>query len=439
MKEQIIQQAKKHGVEFIKLQFTDILGNMKNINITIDLLEKALDNQIMFDGSSIDGFARIEESDMYLYPDLNTFIILPGEISGSVVEARIICDIYTADGKPFEGDPRYILKKALAEAAKDGYTMYAGPELEFFLFKLDQNGNPTLTTNDKAGYFDLSTIDKGHVAKREMCLVLKKMGFVVEASHHECAPGQHEIDFKYEDALKAADYIITFKAVVKQIAEKYGFYATFMPKPISGIAGSGMHLNMSLFKNDVNAFYDENDEYKLSEIAYSYIAGLLNHAKGLSVITNPNINSYKRLVAGYEAPVNIAWAFKNRSPLIRIPTAKGNATRVELRNPDPSCNPYLTIAVSLVAGLNGIKNSITPPAPANFNIYEQSKKELDNQNIEVLPENLKVALDYMLKDDLIKETLGDHVVNTITNAVTKDWNEYQLHITTFEIDRYLHL
>lgn len=435
MKDRIIKEAKANDVKFIKLQFTDIFGVMKNINISINQLEKALDNEIMFDGSSIDGFARIEESDMYLYPDLETFMILPKELTGDVAEARLICDVHTSDGEPFAGDPRYILKKVVAEAADMGYQMNVGPELEFFLFKLDAEGNPTLTTPDKATYFDLDHIDTGHIAKREMCMVLQEMGFKVEASHHENAPGQHEIDFKYEDALKSADNIITFKAVVKQIAARHGLYATFMPKPIFGIAGSGMHTNQSLAKDGVNVFYDKKDELGLSKVAYYYIAGILNHAKGLSVVTNPTINSYKRLVTGFEAPISIAWAVQNRSPLIRIPSPRGSGTRIEMRNPDPSCNPYLAIAVSLAAGLDGIKKAKQPPKRIDGNIYHLNHKD----SIDTLPENLHEALGYMLKDDVIKNTLGEHVVNCITNAVNSDWAEYHQAITSFEIDKYLQL
>jgi len=437
MKEKILKQVKDSKVKFIKLQFTDILGVMKNINITADQLEKALDNEIMFDGSSIDGFARIEESDMFLYPDLETFLILPTKLSGDVVEARIICDVYNANREPFNGDPRYILKKVVNEVASMGYEINVGPEMEFFMFKLDEQGNPTLNPSDQANYFDLSTTDKAHVVKREMCLILQEMGFEVEAAHHENAPGQHEIAFRYQSALKSADNIMTFKATVKQVAEAHGLYATFMPKPVFGLAGSGMHMNQSLFKDGKNAFYDEKDAIGLSKEAYHYVAGILKHAKGTSLLTNSNINSYKRLVSGYEAPINICWATKNRSPLIRVPASRGNGTRIELRNPDPSCNPYLAFAGVIAAGLDGIKNELIPPTRIEGNTYEFTKEEA--KDIEVLPENLKMALNYMLRDELIKETLGEHVVNCLTNATNEEWDNYRKIVTPYETDKYIYL
>ena len=438
-KKKILEIIKNQEVKFIKLEFTDIFGVMKNINISVDQLEKALNNEIMFDGSSIDGFARIEESDMYLYPDLDTFLVLPKALTGKEREARFICDVYTADGKPFAGDPRFILKKVVKAAAELGYQMNVGPELEFFLFKLDTDGHPTLTPSDKALYFDMDHLDTAHLAKKEMCLVLQDMGFKVEATHHECAPGQHEIDFKYEEALKSADNIITFKSVVKQIAQNHGLYATFMPKPIYGIAGSGMHLNQSLAQNGINVFADPKDELGLSKIAYYYIAGILNHAKGLSLLVSPQINSYKRLVAGFEAPVNIAWAIRNRSPLIRVPSPRGESTRIEMRNPDPSCNPYLAIAGALAAGLDGIKKKEMPPKRIDGNIYELSEKELTAQHIETLPENLGEALEYMLQDELIKKTLGQHITERIASAAKEDWTQYRQLVTPYEVDKYLHL
>ena len=352
----IIQLVKENGVKFIRLQFTDIFGSLKNVAITDKQLEKALDNQIMFDGSSISGFVRIEESDMYLRPNLDSFVIFPWRPQQGKV-ARLICDIYRPEGLPFEGDPRNILKKVLKEAEDLGYSMNVGPECEFFLLNTDENGKPVLKTQDNAGYFDLSPLDAGENVRRDIALVLEDMGFEIEASHHEVAEGQNEIDFKYEDALTTADNIMTFKLVVKSIAQRHGVYATFMPKPFFGINGSGMHVNMSLNKDGKNAFVDENDKLGLSATAYSFIAGLVKNIKGISAITNPLVNSYKRLVPGYEAPVYIAWSAKNRSPLIRVPASRGNGTRIELRCPDPSSNPYLVLACLLAAGLDGIKNN----------------------------------------------------------------------------------
>ena len=431
--EEILKQAKDGNVEFIRLQFTDILGNMKNQNITISQLESALNNEKSFDGSSIDGFARIEESDMYLYPDLDTFKILPKCLSGDVVEARILCDIYTTDGKQFEGDPRYILKKSLKEAKKLGYEMMVGPELEFFLFPLDENGYPKLKINDTASYYDLSTRDKGHVIKRDMCLALGEMGIEVESAIHECAPGQHEINFKYSDALHSADNILTYKFVVKEIAYQHGYYATFMPKPIKDMAGSGMHMNLSLFKDNENVFEDASAELGLSIEAYQFIAGIMKHAKGLTAITNRTINSYKRLVPGHEAPTYITWAAKNRSPMIRIPSAEGKRTRIEMRNPDPTCNPYLALAAILAAGLEGMKNKSTPPECMDCNIYELSESEIKKKNIELLPENLNEALKYLLEDELIRKTLGSHVINCMKNIIRTEWDNYRTEISLYEL------
>ena len=360
-KDDVIRLVKEQDVQFIRLQFTDIFGTLKNVAITAGQLEKALDNKCMFDGSSIEGFVRIEESDMYLRPDTNTFVIYPWRPQTGKV-ARLICDVYNADETPFAGDPRYVLKKVLEKAEKMGYdTFNAGPECEFFLFLTDSEGNPTTITHDNAGYFDLGPVDLGENARRDMCLALEEMGFEVEASHHEVAPGQHEIDFKYNDALTAADAILTFKLVVKTIAQRHGLHATFMPKPIFGIAGSGMHVNTSLCRNGQNIFYDEKDSLQLSQEAYWFIGGLMKNIRSMTAITNPLVNSYKRLVTGYEAPVYIAWSARNRSPLIRVPAARGASTRIELRNPDPSCNPYLALAVILAAGLDGIKLSRRHP------------------------------------------------------------------------------
>ncbi|MBB6216206.1 glutamine synthetase [Anaerosolibacter carboniphilus] len=432
----LIERAKEMDVEFIHLQFTDILGVMKNVAITIEQLEKALDNEIMFDGSSIDGFVRIEESDMYLRPDLSTFVVLPW--TNYPREARLICDIYKADETPFEGCPRNTLKKVLQEAADMGYIMNVGPECEFFLFHTDEKGQPSLETHDNAGYFDLAPIDLGGNARKDMTVILKQMGFEIETSHHEVAPGQHEIDFKYADALTTADNIMTFKMVVRLIAQRHGLHATFMPKPKFGVSGSGMHINMSLETLDgKNAFYDEGDEMKLSQVAYHFLGGVMDHAKGFTAITNPTVNSYKRLVPGYEAPVLIAWSASNRSPLIRIPAKRGNSTRIELRNPDPSANPYLALAAILKAGLDGIKNKIEPPTPVTSNVYHMEEQEMKEKGIEYLPGNIYEAVQWLSKDAVIKEALGDHIYEKFVDAVLYEWTEYSRYISQWELDRYL--
>ena len=435
-KEQIKKIVKDEDVKFITLQFTDIFGTLKNVAITASQLDKALDNKCMFDGSSIEGFVRIEESDMNLRPDLDTFVIFPWKPSQGKV-ARLICDVYKHDGTPFEGDPRYILKKVLKDVADMGYTANVGPECEFFLFHLDKNNLPTLESNDRASYFDMSPADFGSNARRDMCIMLEEMGFEIEASHHETANAQHEIDFKYADALKTADNIVTFKLAVKTIAQWHGLYATFMPKPKYGIAGSGMHTNMSLFKGDVNAFDDPKDERGLSKIAYSYIAGLLNHVEAISAVTNPLVNSYKRLVSGYEAPVHVAWSGSNRSPLIRIPSTRGAGTRIELRSPDPSCNPYLALALCIAAGADGIKRGLTPPAPINTNIYEMSCEERKKAGISCLPSNLEHAIELMEKDEWVKKVLGDHVFTKYIEAKKEEWDDYRVQISEWEIAHYL--
>ena len=357
-KEDVLRILEENDVKFIRLQFSDIFGSLKNVAITRSQAKKALDNQCMFDGSSIEGFVRIEESDMYLRPDLDTFCILPWHKKGKI--ARLICDVYKPDGTPFEGDPRNILRKTLQEAAEMGYTFNVGPECEFFLFNRDEHGHPTTNTYDTAGYFDMGPSDVGESCRRDICLTLEDMGFEIEASHHECAVAQHEIDFKYGEALAAADNIHTFKMVVKSAADAHGVCATFMPKPLFGQAGSGMHTNMSLFKDGKNAFYDPDSPNGLSHIALNFIAGILHHIKGVSAITNPLVNSYKRLVPGYEAPCYIAWTVSNRSALIRVPATRGTGTRVELRSPDPSCNPYLVFAVLLAAGLECLRRLFRP-------------------------------------------------------------------------------
>ena len=435
-KEDILAMVEENGVKFIRLQFTDILGTLKNVAITDRQLEKALNNQCMFDGSSINGFVRVEESDMYLRPDLDTFVIFPWRPQQGKV-ARLICDVYMPDGTPFEGDPRYILKKAINKAEAMGYTMNVGPECEFFLFEVDNDGNPTLKTNDKGSYFDLGPIDLGENARRDMTLALEDMGFEIETSHHEVAAGQNEIDFKYADALVTADNVTTFKYVVKSIAQRHGLYATFMPKPLHGVNGSGMHVNISLIKDGKNAFYNEEDQLGLSSVAYNFIAGVLKHIKEICPITNPLVNSYKRLVPDYEAPVYIAWSAKNRSPLIRVPSARGEGTRVEFRSPDPSSNPYLVLACLLLAGLEGIKDNLEPPKCIDRNIFNLSREERKRENIENLPESLHEAIAYMQKSDLVKEALGKNTFEYYIKAKEVEWDNYRTQVHQWEINSYL--
>lgn len=435
-KEDIIRIIDEEDVEFIRLQFVDIFGNLKNVAITASQLEKALNNQIMFDGSSIEGFVRIEESDMYLYPDLDTLAIFPWRPQQGKV-ARLICDVYRPNGIPFEGDPRYVLKRAIAEAAKLGYTFMVGPECEFFLFHTDENMLPTTITYEKAGYFDMGPNDFGENARRDMVLNLEELGFEIEASHHECAPAQHEIDFKYGEALKTADDIMTFKLTVKTIARRHGLHASFMPKPKFGEAGSGMHINMSLMKDGRNIFADENNALGLSKEAYFFIGGIMKHIKGMTAITNPIVNSYKRLVPGYEAPVYIAWSGINRSPLIRIPASRGNGTRVELRCADPAANPYLALAVCLRAGLDGIVNHIEPPKSVDRNIYEMTEAERKMLGIGSLPDTLTEAVAEMEADPFIADALGEHVFQKYTEAKREEWNRYRSQVTEWEINEYL--
>ena len=435
-KKQIIENAKEQDVKFIRLQFTDITGVLKNVAITIEQLGKALNGEMMFDGSSVDGFVRIEESDMYLRPDPDTFMVFPwGPQNGRV--ARLICDVYNTDETPFIGCPRDTLKRAVKKAQDMGYTMSVGPECEFFLFHTDEKGNPTLETHDNAGYFDLTPVDLGENARRDMCITLEQMGFEIEASHHEVAPGQHEIGFKYADAVTAADMIATFKFVIRTVAQQHGLHATFMPKPIAGISGSGMHTNQSLFKDGKNAFYDPTREYGLSKVAYNYMGGLIEHAKAICAITNPTVNSYKRLVPGYEAPIYIAWSHRNRSPLIRIPAKRGSSTRIEMRNPDPSCNPYLALAVMLRAGLNGIEKDLDPGKPADLNIYEMTNEEKDARGIESLPANIMEAVAELDKDEVIKDALGEHTVAKFKEAKHKEWESYKIQVTPWEVEQYL--
>ena len=435
-REDIMELVQDEDVEFIRLQFTDMFGMLKNVAITVNQLEKALNNKCMFDGSSIEGFVRIEESDMYLYPDLSTLEIFPWRPQQGKV-ARLICDVYRPSGEPFEGDPRYILKRAVKEAAELGYIFEVGPECEFFLFHTDENGLPTTISHEKAGYFDLGPLDLGENARRDMILTLEEMGFVVESSHHEVAPAQHEIDFKYDEVLKTADNIMTFKLAVKTIAKRHGLHATFMPKPKFGINGSGMHINMSMTKDGKNIFTDPADELGLSKEAYYFIGGIMKHIKGITAITNPLVNSYKRLVPGYEAPVHIAWSATSRSPLIRIPVARGEHTRIELRNPDPSANPYLALAVCLRAGLDGIINKIEPPSSVDYNILTLSDSRKKELGIEELPCNLREAVAELEKDTFIQEVLGRHVSAKYIEAKKAEWARYTAQVTDWEINQYL--
>ena len=435
-KEDIIRMVKDEDVEFIRMQFTDIFGQLKNVAITASQIEKAVNNQIMIDGSSIEGFVRIHESDQYLRPDLDSFAILPWRPQHGRV-ARLICDVYNPDGTPFIGDPRGTLKRTLEHAAKLGYSFNVGPECEFFLFQTDEAGRPTTKTGDEAGYFDLGPLDHGESTRREICMTLEQMGFEIEASHHEVAAGQHEVDFKYADALTAADNIMTFKLAVKTLAQKNGLHATFMPKPVFGINGSGMHTNMSLFKDGKNVFADPSDPLGLSKEAYAFIAGLLHHVRAMTAVTNPLVNSYKRLVPGYEAPCYLAWSASNRSALIRIPAARGQATRVELRCPDPACNPYLALSVCLAAGLDGIEKGMTPPAEITENIFAMDEKTRESKGIASLPGSLKEAVDTMLSDKLICDTLGEHIVSQYSEGKYKEWDDYRTHVSSWETDRYL--
>ena len=436
-KEDIIRKVKEEDVEFIRLQFTDIFGQLKNVAITASQIEKAVNNQIMFDGSSIEGFVRIDESDQYLYPDLDSFTIFPWRPSHGRV-ARLICDVHDPDGAPFVGDPRYVLKQVIQKANDMGFDAFnVGPEAEFFLFQTDDEGKPTVRTNDEAGYFDLGPLDHGEGTRREICMSLEQMGFEIEASHHEVAQGRHEIDFKYADALRTADNIMTFKLAVKTLAQKNGLHATFMPKPIFGVNGSGMHTNMSLFRDGKNAFYDPSDPKGLSNAAYSFIAGLLAHVKGMAAITNPLVNSYKRLVPGYEAPCYLAWSASNRSALIRIPAARGQSTRVELRCPDPACNPYLELAVCLAAGLDGIEKGLTPPPEITDNIFAMSPAARRRRGIEALPGSLEEALVCMKKDKLIMDTLGEHVTGQYIAGKEAEWEEYCTRVSSWERDKYM--
>lgn len=438
-KEEIKKIIVDNNIEFIKLEFCDINGIMKNLSVPNEQIDKVLNNEIMLDGSSIKGFRSIETSDMFFYPDLKTFSIIPWRSDDELKVARFICDIHNADGTPFEGCPRCNLKRMIAKAEKLGYKMNVGPEAEFFIFKKDEKGNPLIEGTDVAGYYDAAPKDKGENLRRKMVKALKQMGFEIEASHHEVARGQHEIDFKYADALTTADNIMTFRYVVKAIAEENGCFATFMPKPIFGINGSGMHCNISLFKDGKNTFFAPDRTYQLSKDALYSIGGLLKHVKSFTAVTNPIVNSYKRLVPGYEAPVYLAWSLANRSALIRVPAKRGEATRVELRSPDPSCNPYLALAAILGAIINGVETHIEPPLQIEENIYGMTPKELKRSKIESLPSSLEEALDLLEKNEIIKDALGEHILNEFISAKRKECEIFRTYISPLESQMYLDL
>ncbi|MCI8717215.1 MAG: glutamine synthetase [Lachnospiraceae bacterium] len=436
-KNTIMKLVEDEDVEFIRLQFTDIFGIMKNMAVTAGQLQNAIEHGCLFDGAAVDGLARPEESDMYLKPDLDTMAVFPWRPQQGKV-ARLICDVMKPDGIPSEGDSRYILKKVIREAKDLGYTFNVGPECEFFLFHTDNDGLPTRVTHEQAGYFDLSPLDLGENARRDIILNLEEMGFEIESSHHEIAPAQHEIDFKYGDALKTADNIMTFKLAVKSIAKQHGLHATFMPKPKAGLNGSGMHTHMSLSKNGINIFEDSDDENGLSREAYYFIAGIMKHIRGMSLILNPVVNSYKRLIPGYDAPVYVSWSRINRTPLIRIPAAKGHGTRIELRSPDPACNPYLALALCLAAGLDGISNQLVCPPPINRNNYHMTEKEVESLGIERLPGNLYEAVREFQKDEFVQSVLGKHISEQYMELKMKEWRQYEAEVTDWEIQKYLY-
>ena len=439
-KQEVLEQCARDSVAFVRLQFTEPYGAVKNVSIPVDELEKALDNELMFDGSSIRGFKRIEQSDMYFLPDPATYAVLPWRGTESARTARLICDVADPDGQPFAGDPRTNLRRVLKEAADLGYTMNVGPEAEFFLFKLDADGNPTVDPHDAATYFDVAPIDRGEDCRRDIEVTLQQMGFDIEAAHHEVAIGQHEIDFRHADALATADNLITFRVVVKTIAARHGMHATFMPKPIFGENGSGMHTHMSLFKDGKNAFFDENDPYFLSDIGKAFIAGQLKHAREISSIFAQWVNSYKRLVPGFEAPVYVAWSRRNRSALVRVPLyhpGKEKATRMELRCPDPACNPYLTFAALLQAGLEGIEKGYELPEPMEQNLYHLSPDERRRLGIEQLPETLGEAIELTAESELVLRTLGEHMFNRYVEIKRQEWEDYRVQVTQWELDRYL--
>src|SRR5215203_964865 len=438
--DEIFETAQREGVRFLNFQFTDILGVIKNVTIPVHKFSDVIDHGLWFDGSSIEGFTRIHESDMYLQPDLETYALIPWT-TGDSRTARVVCDVYTPDGEPFAGDPRGVLRRQVKRVAEMGFKFQTGPELEFFLLKSNGTDLIPSTPHDNAGYFDVTT-DQGDDVRKEMVNALEAFGIVVEASHHEVAVGQHEIDFKYGDALTTADNAVTFRMALKAVAQRNGLYATFMPKPFFGINGSGMHTHQSLadVKTGENLFYDANDEYQLSKLARHFIAGQLKHARGMIPILAPLVNSYKRLVPGFEAPVYVSWARINRSALIRVPqTTRGRAeaTRIELRCPDPSCNPYLAFAVMLAAGLDGIRNELEVPRPVEENLYQIDDAMMDKYAVAVLPGTLREALDELTKDEVIREALGEHVYEWFSEAKCAEWDEYRRQVSQWERDRYL--
>ncbi|MEH7482106.1 type I glutamate--ammonia ligase [Neobacillus drentensis] len=434
--EQIKETINEKSVELLHLQFVDIEGILKHVTVTVEQLEDVVEGKMMFDGSSIKGFSPINKSDLYLQPDLTTFAVLPWTVEEGYAEARFLCSVKNPDGTLFEGDTRNVLKKTVDRAADHGYTISVGPELEFFLFKTDENGYATQELGDKAGYFEPSPHDLGERVRLEIYRALKAMGFTIEASHHEVAEGQHEINFKYADVLTAADLSTTYKWVVKTVAKKFGLHATFMPKPVFGINGSGMHVNMSFFKGSENVFFDPSDELQLSDKAYQFIAGVLENVKSFTAVTNPLVNSYKRLVPGYEAPCYIAWSASNRSALIRIPAKKGLATRVELRCPDPSANPYLTFAVIAAAGLDGIEQGLEAPAPINEDIFHMTEEERAFLGIDNLPGSLAESIKALESGEIAAKTLGEHVYSEYVSLKKSEWDSYRTAVHTWEIDNY---
>ena len=434
--DQLLETIRDRNVESLRLQFTDIQGLVKSVSIPATRLGKALDSGTGFDGSSIEGFARIQESDMLLRPDISSFALLPWRARENKNVARLICDVYKPNGQPFEGDPRFVLKRAMKKAEEMGYTMNVGPELEFFLFKME-NGRATTIPHDLAGYFDFGPVDLAEDIRREIVLALTEMGFKIEASHHEVAKGQHEIDFTYGEALRTADNVVTFKYVTRTIAMRNGLAATFMPKPVYGAAGSGMHVNISLFRGEENAFFDPEAKMQLSDLARHFVGGLLEHAPAITAITNPLVNSYKRLVSGFEAPVYIGWSGPNRSSLIRVPSGRGLSTRLEFRSPDPSCSPYLGFAAILAAGLDGVRRKIEPEDPVDLNIYELSDEERGRLGIRLLPSNLREALDFLEEDMVVRDALGEHVYANFSRLGSLEWEMYNRQVHPWEVERYI--
>ncbi|HSK20088.1 MAG TPA: glutamine synthetase family protein [Longimicrobiales bacterium] len=433
---ELLRLLAEYNVRFLRLQFIDVMGVLKSVEVPRSQFEKALDGDIMFDGSSIEGFVRVEESDMVLKPDFASFVVFPWSDAENRV-ARLICDVHRADDEVFEGDPRRVLVRQIEAARKLGYEMMAGVEAEFFLFHRSPEGSPTRVTHDAGGYFDLGPVDLGEVARRDIVNVLELMGFEVEAAHHEVAPGQHEVDFRYADALTTADHLATFKFVVRNVAFQHGLHATFMPKPIYGQNGSGMHTHQSLFRDGANAFYDESDEAGMSKVMRSYAAGLLRHARAMCAVTNPLVNSYKRLVPGFEAPVNVAWSHQNRSPMVRVPARRGKGTRLELRMPDPSANPYLALAIQLGAGLDGVRRKAEPPEPIDKNIWKLSVRERRRYKIQELPRDLGEAITLLKRSGFVRDTLGEHVFQYFVTAKEREWQDYIAQVHDWEIERYL--